>query len=110
MSKQIISSDQKQNIHRRAQWITKYIAKQNKQLMRELIEQLKHEEMKITPSGRESFDHPTGRHNILGITWKLLIHGCIQMGLNVIDILVVNLILDANLIPENIDRLQLLLK
>jgi len=32
MSKQIASTDQKQNIHRRAQWITKYIAKQKKQL------------------------------------------------------------------------------
>jgi hypothetical protein len=30
------------------------------ELVRELVEQLKHEEMKITPSGKESFDHPTG--------------------------------------------------
>jgi len=35
------------------------------QLVRELIEQLKHEEMLLTPSGRESFDHLTGRHNDL---------------------------------------------
>ncbi len=33
------------------------------QLVRELIEELKHEEMILTKSGRESFDHPTGRHN-----------------------------------------------
>jgi len=32
MSKQITSTDQKQNIHRRAQWITKYIEKQKKQM------------------------------------------------------------------------------
>jgi len=53
------------------------------QLVRELIEQLKHEEMKITPSGRESFDHPTGRNNDLGIAWELSIHGCISLGLKV---------------------------
>jgi len=53
------------------------------QLVRELIEQLKHEEMLLTPSGRESFDHLTGRHNDLGIAWELSIHGCIQMGLKV---------------------------
>ena len=35
------------------------------ELVRELINQLKHEEMLLTPSGRESFDHPTGRHNDL---------------------------------------------
>jgi len=33
MSKQITSTDQKQNIHRRAQWITKYIEKQKKQMI-----------------------------------------------------------------------------
>ena len=53
------------------------------QLVRDLIEQLKHEEMKITPSGKESFDHPTGRHNDLAIAWELSIHGCIQTGLKV---------------------------
>jgi len=37
------------------------------ELVRELVEQLKHEEMVITPSGRESFDHPTGRNNDMGI-------------------------------------------
>ena len=53
------------------------------ELVRELIEQLKHEEMLLTPSGRESFDHPTGRHNDMGIAWELSIHGCIQLGLKV---------------------------
>jgi hypothetical protein len=53
------------------------------ELVRELITPLKHEEMLLTPSGRESFDHPTGRHNDLGIAWELSIHGCIQMGLKV---------------------------
>lgn len=53
------------------------------QLVRELVEQLKHEEMVITPSGRESFDHPTDRHNDMGIAWELSIHGCIQLGLKV---------------------------
>jgi hypothetical protein len=53
------------------------------QLVRELVEQLKHEEMKLTPSGKESFDHPVGRHNDLGIAWELSIHGCIQTGLKI---------------------------
>jgi len=53
------------------------------ELVRELIEQLKHEEMLLTPSGKESFDHPTGRHNDMGIAWELSIHGCIQLGLKV---------------------------
>ena len=53
------------------------------QLVRELIEQLKHEEMKLIQSGRESFDHPTGRHNDLSTAWELSIHGCIQLGLKV---------------------------
>ena len=53
------------------------------QLVRELIEQLKHEEMLLTPSGRESFDHPTGRHNDMAIAWELAIHGCIQLELKV---------------------------
>jgi len=47
------------------------------QLIRELVEELKHEEMKLTPSGKESFDHPTGRHNDIGIAGELSIHGCI---------------------------------
>ena len=53
------------------------------ELIRELIEQLKHEEMNLTKSGRESFDHPVGRHNDLAISWELSIHGCIQLGLKV---------------------------
>ena len=51
------------------------------ELVRELITQLKHEEMLLTPSGRESFDHPTGRNNDIAIAWELLIHGCIKLGL-----------------------------
>lgn len=53
------------------------------QLVLELIEQLKHEEMILTASGRESFDHPTGRHNDIGIAWEMSIHGCIQLGLKI---------------------------
>ncbi|MDH3339791.1 MAG: hypothetical protein OEL84_00745 [Nitrosopumilus sp.] len=49
-------------------------------MVRELVEQLKHEEMLLTPSGRESFDHSTGRHNDMGIA-ELSIHGYIQLGL-----------------------------
>jgi hypothetical protein len=68
-------------------WHNKLVRKGIRRLNRkkggELVEQLKHEEMKITPSGRESFDHPTGRHNDMGIAWDLSIHGCIQLGLKV---------------------------
>lgn len=53
------------------------------ELVRELITQLKHEEMLLTKSGRESFDHPTGRNNDIGIAWELSIHGYIQLGLKV---------------------------
>jgi len=53
------------------------------ELVLELVEQLKHEEMLLTPSGRESFDHPTGRNNDMGITWELSIHGCIKLGLKI---------------------------
>ncbi len=38
--------------------------------------------MNLTP-GKESFDHPTGRNNDLGIAWELSIHGCIQTGLKI---------------------------
>ena len=53
-----------------------------KDLVLGLIEELKHEEMKLTPSGRESFDHPTGRHNDTAIAWELSIHGCLKFMLN----------------------------
>jgi len=53
------------------------------ELIRELIEQLKHEEMNLTKSGRELFNHPVGRHHDLAIAWELSIHGCIQLGLKV---------------------------
>ena len=53
------------------------------ELVRELVEELKHEEMVLTKSGRESFDHPTGRNNNMGIGWELSIYGCIQLGLKV---------------------------
>ncbi|MGH9878490.1 MAG: hypothetical protein ACRD5H_12705, partial [Nitrososphaerales archaeon] len=42
----------------------------------ELIQQLKHEQMIVTPSGRPSFNHPTGAHNDLAIAWELSVHGC----------------------------------
>jgi len=53
------------------------------ELIRELVKQIKHDEILLIPSGRESFDHPTGRHNDMGIAWELSIHGCIQLGLQV---------------------------
>jgi hypothetical protein len=39
--------------------------------------------MNLTKSGRESFDHPIGRHNDMGLCWKISIHGCISLGLKV---------------------------
>ena len=57
--------------------------KTKSQLVKELIDQLKHEEMKLTPSGRESFDHPINRHNDLAIAWELSIHGCLKFLLKV---------------------------
>jgi len=39
--------------------------------------------MNLTKSGKESFDHPVGRHNDMGIAWELSIHGCIELGLKV---------------------------
>jgi hypothetical protein len=51
------------------------------ELIRELIEQLKHEEMNLIKSGRESFDHPTGRHNDMGIRWELSIHEMYSVGI-----------------------------
>lgn len=52
------------------------------ELVRELIDELKHEEMVLTKSGRESFDHPTGRHNDKAISWELSIRGCLKFMLN----------------------------
>jgi len=43
------------------------------ELIRELVEELQYEEMKLTPSNKESFDHPTGRHNDKAIAWELSI-------------------------------------
>jgi hypothetical protein len=43
----------------------------------ELRDQLKHEQMLETPSGKLSFDHPQGEHNDLAIAWELSIHGCL---------------------------------
>ena len=54
-------------------------------LVKELVEELQHEEMKLTPTGRESFDHPTNRHNDLAIAWELSIHGCLKFMLNAIS-------------------------
>jgi len=38
--------------------------------------------MVLTKSGRESFDHPTGRHNDKAIAWELSIRGCLKFMLN----------------------------
>ncbi len=51
-------------------------------LVAELIEQLQHEEMILTPSKRESFDHPSGRNNDLAHAWEMSIHGCLKFLLN----------------------------
>ena len=41
-------------------------------------------EMKITPSGKESFDHLTGGHNNIRIALELSTHRRIQLGLRLI--------------------------
>jgi hypothetical protein len=48
------------------------------QWVKELIQQLKQEQIIITQSGRITFDHPQGEHNDLAIAWELSIHGCLQ--------------------------------
>lgn len=48
------------------------------QWVKELIQQLKREQIIITKSGRITFDHPQGEHNDLAIAWELSIHGCLQ--------------------------------
>ena len=55
---------------------------QKAQWIRDLIDELKHEEMILTRSGKETFDHPTGRHNDLATAWELSIHGCLKFMLN----------------------------
>jgi hypothetical protein len=45
----------------------------------ELIEQLKHEQLIVTPSGKPTFDHPVGQHNDLAIAWELSVHGCLKL-------------------------------
>ncbi|MEX0855427.1 MAG: hypothetical protein WD018_06670 [Nitrosopumilaceae archaeon] len=47
-----------------------------KELIQELIQQLKDEQIVITKSGKISFDHPSGKHNDLAIAWELSVHGC----------------------------------
>ncbi len=47
-------------------------------LVAELIDQLQHEEMILTPSKKESFDHPSGKNNDLAHSWELSIHGCLR--------------------------------
>lgn len=44
----------------------------------ELKDQLKHEQMLETPSGKITFDHPEGEHNDLAIAWELSCHGCLK--------------------------------
>lgn len=52
------------------------------ELVTTLIEELRHEEMRLTPAGKESFDHPRGRHNDMAISWELSAHGCLKFMLN----------------------------
>ena len=51
-------------------------------LVKELVEQLKHEQMIYTPSGKLTFDHPQGQHNDIAIAWELSIHGCQKFRIN----------------------------
>jgi hypothetical protein len=51
---------------------------QIKQWVMELMQQLKREQVIHTPTGRITFDHPSGEHNDLAIAWELSIHGCIK--------------------------------
>ncbi len=52
------------------------------ELVKTLIEELRHEEMKLTPTGRESFDHPRGKNNDMAHAWEMSIHACIRFMLN----------------------------
>lgn len=56
--------------------------KDKAELVRILIEEARHEEMRLTPSGRESFDHARNRHNDMIIAWELSVHGCLRAMLN----------------------------
>lgn len=47
-----------------------------KEMLVELIQQLKNEQILTTKSGKTTFDHPRGEHNDLAIAWELSIHGC----------------------------------
>lgn len=53
----------------------------------ELREQLRHEQMIETQSGKITFDHPEGEHNDLAIAWELSIHGCLKFILMVRDLI-----------------------
>ncbi len=44
----------------------------------ECRDQLKHEQMLETATGKITFDHPEGEHNDLAIAWELSIHGCLK--------------------------------
>ena len=46
--------------------------------IRDLKEELIHEEMILTPAGKETFSPPQGKHNDLAIAWELSIHGCLK--------------------------------
>lgn len=47
-------------------------------LLNDLMQQLKNEQMLFTPSGKITFDHPSGQHNDLAIAWELSVHGCMK--------------------------------
>lgn len=55
---------------------------QKAELVRILIEEAQHEEMRLTATGKESFDHPRNRHNDMIIAWELSIHGALKFMLN----------------------------
>lgn len=47
-------------------------------LISQLIQQLQHEQILVTKTGKTTFDHPSGQHNDLAIAWELSIHGCLR--------------------------------
>jgi hypothetical protein len=46
--------------------------------VRNLVNQLLHEQVITTKSGKITFDHEEGKHNDLAISWELSIHGCLK--------------------------------
>lgn len=48
------------------------------QRIRNTVDQLIHEQVITTKSGKITFDHEPGKHNDLAISWELSIHGCLR--------------------------------